>query len=85
MIKKKHGKQNSKKVWNLQKAFSLHTIKVCRFEIIDGVKNVYCIKHPYKFLLREQVELAAVLVSFLYSVRKTYTVRLIEFSFVQPH
>ena len=33
---------------------SLGTIKVCRFEIIDGVKYVYCIKHAYKFLLREQ-------------------------------
>ena len=42
-------------VWNLQKAFSLRTIKVCRFEIIDGVKYVYCIKHAYEFLLREQV------------------------------
>ena len=30
-------------------------IKVCRFEIIDGVKYVYCIKHAYKFLLSEQV------------------------------
>ena len=48
-------------MWNLQKAFSLCTIKVCRFEIIDGVKYVYCIKHAYKFLLREQVELATVL------------------------
>ena len=33
------------------KAFSLCTIKVCRFEIIDGVKYYYCIKHAYKFLL----------------------------------
>ena len=48
-------------MWNLQKAFSLRTIKVCRFEIIDGVKYVYCIKHAYKFLLREQVGFAAVL------------------------
>ena len=61
MVNKKHGKQNRKKVWNLQKAFSLHTIKICRFEIIDGVKYVYCIKHAYKFLLREQVGVAAVL------------------------
>ena len=37
---KKHGKQNRKKVWNSQKAFSLRTIKICRFEIIDGVKYV---------------------------------------------
>ena len=51
----------TKKVWNLQKAFSLRTIKVCPFEIIDGVKNVYCIKHAYKFLQREQVGFAAVL------------------------
>ena len=50
------------KVWNLQKAFSLRTITGCRFEIIDGVKYVYCIKHAaYKFLLREQEGFAAVL------------------------
>ena len=41
--------------------FSLRTIKMCRFEIIDGVKYVYCIKHAYKFLLREQVGFATVL------------------------
>ena len=41
-------------MWNLQKAFSLRTIKICRFEIIDGVKYVYCIKQAYKFLLREK-------------------------------
>ena len=62
-----HGKQlrnmvnKTPKVWNLQKAHSLRTIKICRFEIIDGVKYVYCIKHAYKFLLREQVGFAAVL------------------------
>ena len=43
------------------KGIFLRTIKVCRFEIIDGVKYVNCIKHPYKFLLREQVRFAAVL------------------------
>ena len=43
-----HGKQNRKKVWNSQKAFSLRTIKICRFKIINGVKYVYCIKHSYK-------------------------------------
>ena len=47
MVNKKHGKQNRKKVWNFQKAFSLRTIKVRGFEIIDGVKYVYCIKHAY--------------------------------------
>ena len=52
---------NTEKVWNLQKAFSLLTIKVWRFETIDGVKYVYCIKHAFKFLLREQVGFAAVL------------------------
>ena len=41
--------------------FSLRTIKICRFEIIDGVKYVYCIEHAYKFVLREQVGFAAVL------------------------
>ena len=56
-----HGKQNPPKMWNLQKAFSLRTIKICRFEIIDGVRYVYCIKHAYKFLLREQLGFAAVL------------------------
>ena len=64
MVNKKHGKQNRKileKNWNLQKAFSLLTIKICRFEIKDGGKYVYCIKHAYKFLLREQVGFAAVL------------------------
>ena len=54
-------KHKTKKVWNLQKAFSLRTIKICRFEIIDGVKYVYCIKHVYTFLLREQAGFAAVL------------------------
>ena len=48
-------------MWNLQKAFSLRTIKICRFEIIDGVKYVYCIKHAYNFFLREQVGFVAVL------------------------
>ena len=63
MVKKKDGKQNPKpiKVWNLQKAFSLRTIKICQFEIIDGVKYVYCIKHAYKFLLSVQVGFVAVL------------------------
>ena len=44
-------------MWNLQNAFYLRKIKIRRFEIIDGVKYVYCIKHTYKFLLREQVGL----------------------------
>ena len=35
MVNKKHGKQNRKKMWNLQKAFSLRTMKDCRFEIIQ--------------------------------------------------
>ena len=39
----------------------LCTNKICQFEIIDGVKNVYCIKHAYKFLLKEQVGFAVVL------------------------
>ena len=56
MVNKKHGKQKRKKC-----GISLRTIKICRFEIIDGVKYVYCIKHAYKFLLREQVGFAAVL------------------------
>ena len=58
-----HGKQETwqTKMWNLRKAFSIRTIKICWFEIIHGVKYVYCIKHAYKFLLREQVGFAAVL------------------------
>ena len=60
MVNKKHGKQNRKNVWNLQKSFSLRTIKVYRFEIKDGVKYVYCIKHAYIFLLRDQVVFAVV-------------------------
>ena len=43
------------------KGISLRVIKVFRFEIIDGVKYVYCIKHAYKFLLREQIGFAAVI------------------------
>ena len=56
MVNKNRGKQNRKSV-----EFSLRTIKICRFEIIDGVKYVYYIKHAYKFVLREQVGFAAVL------------------------
>ena len=43
--------------------FFLCTLKVGRFEIIDGVNYVYCIKHAYmyKFLPREQVGFATVL------------------------
>ena len=40
MVNKKHSKQNRKKC-----GISLRTIKDSRFEIIDGVKYVYCIKH----------------------------------------
>ena len=42
MNKKTYGKGKRKKVWNLQKAFSLRTIVVCRFEKIDGV---ICLLH----------------------------------------
>ena len=55
MVNKKNSK-NRKKC-----EIYLRTIKVCRFEIIDGVKYVYCIKHAYKFLLRKKVGFAAVL------------------------
>ena len=59
--KQGHGKQNRKKSVEFTKGvFSTHN-KVCRFEIIDGVKYVYCIKHAHKFLLREQVRFAALL------------------------
>ena len=49
-----HGKYKPEK----SVEFSVRTIKICRFEIIDGVKYVYCIKHAYKFPLREQVGFA---------------------------
>ena len=54
---------NKKRVNKTEKkcGIFLRTIKICRFEIIDGVKYVYCIKHAYKFVLREQVGFAAVL------------------------
>ena len=50
-----------KKSVEFTKGIFLSTIKICRFEIIDGVKYVYCIKHAFKFLLREQLGFAAVL------------------------
>ena len=58
-----HGKKKKKqkKMGNLLKEFFLRKIKICRFKKINGVKYVYCIKHGYKFLLREQLEFAAVL------------------------
>ena len=52
MVNKRRGKQNRKKVWNFLYA---------QLKLIDGVKYVYCIKHAYKFLLREQVGFEAVL------------------------
>ena len=59
--KQGHGKQNRKKSVEFTKGvFSTHN-KVCRFEIINGVKYDYCIIHVHKFLLREQVGFAAVL------------------------
>ena len=62
MVNKKHGKQNQKKKENVEfTKSSLRTIKVCRFEIIDGVECVYCIKNAYKFFTGEQVGFAAVL------------------------
>ena len=60
IVNKKHGKQKPKKVEYTKSIFSRHNI-VCRFEIIDGFKYVYCIKHAYKFLLREQVGFVPVL------------------------
>ena len=50
-----------KKSLEFTKGISLLTIKICQFEIIDGVKYVYCTKHAYKFLPREQLGFAAVL------------------------
>ena len=78
------------KVWNLQKSFSLRTIKVCRFEIIGGVKYIYCIKHADKFLLREQVGYAAVFDAcvnvFLVVIEiKNIVLRINLYSFVPPY
>ena len=61
MVNKKHGKQNQKSIEFTKVIFSIRTIKVCQFEIIDGIKYVYCILQAHKFLLREQVGFAAVL------------------------
>ena len=38
-------------MWNLQKAFSLRTIKICRFEIIDGVK---CLLHKTRLQISSE-------------------------------
>ena len=54
-----NGKQGTCKQNRKKCGISLRTIKVCRFEIIDGVK--YVNMHAYKFLLREQLGFAAVL------------------------
>ena len=43
----------TEKMWNLKKAFSLRAIKICRFEIRDGVTYVYCIKHVLKQMFSE--------------------------------
>ena len=77
-----NGKQNFKKCGII---ISLRTIKICRFEIIDGVIYVYCIKHAY-FLLREQVGFADVLwrmrqcvsCSFLYETQKGWNFEMME-------
>ena len=37
---------------NLQKAFFLRTIKICRFEIIDGVK--ICLLHQTRFQISSE-------------------------------
>ena len=60
MVNKKNGKKRKKKCGIYKKHF-LSAFKVCRFEIIDGVKYVYRIKHANKFLLREQLGFAVVL------------------------
>ena len=61
MVNKKNMANRTDKSVEFTKGISLRTIKVFRFEIIDGVKYVYCIKHAYKFLLREQIGFAAVI------------------------
>ena len=59
MVNKKHGKHNRKKC-NLQETFYLR-LSLSVWKNIWCVKYVYCIKHAYKFLLREQVGSAAIL------------------------
>ena len=56
MVNKKDGKQNRKKCGIYKRHFLYAQLK-----LIDGVKYDYCIKHAYKFLLREQFGFAAVL------------------------
>ena len=56
MVNKKHGKQKIEKS-GIYKRYFLYA----QWKIIDGVKYVHCIKHAYKYLLREQVGFAAVL------------------------
>ena len=52
---------------NLQRAFSPGTIYVCRFEIIDGVKYVYCIKHALiQISFRGTTSLTVASMCFLY-------------------
>ena len=50
MVNKKHGKQKPKKCGIYKSDFLYAQLK-----LIDGVKYIYCMKHAYKFLLREQV------------------------------
>ena len=61
--------------------YKTETIKICRFEIRDGVKYVNCIKHAYKFLLKEQVgffgrSLTLASMSFFAKVKSTVCLQL---------
>ena len=59
---KKHGiKQNRKKCGIYKRHFLYAQLKFVGLKKIDAVKYVYCIKHAYKFLLRQQVGFATVL------------------------
>ena len=64
-------------MWDLQKAFSLRTIiKIHRFEIIDGVKYVYCIKHASEGTIRvcgRSLTLASMCFLFLFVRKNIYT------------
>ena len=63
MVNKKHGKQKIEKSGIYKRHFLY-----AQWKIIDGVKYVHCIKHAYKYLLREQVGFAAVLWRFFFNV-----------------
>ena len=57
-----HAKQERNMVNKTEKSVEIYKrhFLFVQLKLTDGVKYVYCIKHAYKFLLREQVGFAAV-------------------------